>query len=67
MTEPKPCPFCGCAEIEQISNSRYAAKWGWMSCKGCGVDGPQVFTHYHSEIGWREAAITEWNRRAPQA
>jgi Lar family restriction alleviation protein len=63
MTEPKPCPFCGCEKIQEWMDGAYSF-YGRMVCTDCGSQGPEVNTHLRNAAHWREAAITEWNRRA---
>jgi hypothetical protein len=60
VIEPKPCPFCDNEKIQQFSDH----KWGCMLCLQCSAQGPEVHTWGENEARWREAAITEWNRRA---
>lgn len=53
MTELKPCPFCGCQDIETID---YSIDIEGVLCLGCGA-----FTI--AKDGTKDGAIKIWNRR----
>lgn len=58
MLDLKNCPFCG---GKATLHSPYGALGAWISCAGCGLEGP-------TETGVTEdEAIAAWNRRALQA
>jgi hypothetical protein len=53
MAELKPCPFCGGAPKEKLSNG-----WMWIECRDCGAKGPaERFGHGGNHDG-------AWNKRA---
>lgn len=55
MAELKPCPFCGCLEIE-IQRRIYPAADGYFGqCVSCETGGPLAKTY--------KSAIAAWNRR----
>lgn len=58
MVDLKNCPFCG---GKATLYPQYGALGAWISCAGCGLEGP-------TETGVTAAeAIAAWNRRALQA
>ena len=60
MSELKPCPFCGCAQIEVYANPNNALKhFGIEQYKVCCVNcAAQLYR------GKKQEAIDAWNRRA---
>jgi Lar family restriction alleviation protein len=52
MEEIKPCPFCGCKEVEICRTNINAC---WVRCNGCGSDSNSNPT--------RKTAIEIWNNR----
>lgn len=61
-SELKPCPFCGCDEVEIRRKRDYGARGAdyelryFVSCEYCGAS---------SGLCWsEEMAINHWNRRA---
>jgi len=53
MTDLKPCPFCGGVDFVCSSNGMYNY---FVSCDGCGVEGPASVDD--------DSAMTEWDIRA---
>lgn len=58
----KPCPFCGNTPDEDSHYINQGTKWGGILC--C-ILGPEVRTSYQKWPYFKEAAIKEWNTRAP--
>ena len=63
----KPCPFCGCTEINVIEGSTF--RWVLATCNDCGASSGEVrkdtlsLDRMVAEQEARKDAITEWNRR----
>ena len=58
MSELKPCPFCGCDEVEAIFAYEDGKKMGvYLYCTGCLVEQGVL---YKAQKEAKEA----WNRRA---
>jgi len=65
LKELLPCPFCGDTPSEVsfvLSDGGY--KYGAIQCS-CGVIGSDVRTGYKDFPHWRDAAVEQWNTRAP--
>ena len=65
LKELLPCPFCGDTPSEVsfvFSDGGY--KYGAIQCS-CGVIGSDVRTDYKDFPHWRDAAVEQWNTRAP--
>ena len=52
MENLKPCPFCGCKELELCRTNEHAC---WVRCDTCGADAPSNAD--------RSKAIEIWNTR----
>jgi Lar family restriction alleviation protein len=46
----KPCPFCGCAEIEEIK-IHDTNEW-YLKCGGCRIEQPLYRTLEKAEDSW---------------
>jgi Lar family restriction alleviation protein len=57
MSELKPCPFCGSADVVMTEND---LGWPVGQCDDCGAAGPCIRAN-------KNKARSEWNRRALQA
>lgn len=57
MEKLKPCPFCGCTEIEQ-TKIKETGEW-YLKCSECYIEQPLYPTLWES----RDA----WNRRTDNA
>ena len=58
MTEElKPCPFCGCEEVEYCNTNEFSY---WFRCVDCGTDSGTYNTNS------KEEAVAFWNTRTPQ-
>jgi Lar family restriction alleviation protein len=69
MTEPKPCPFCGCPTVTVVEGSTF--RWRVAECDSCDARCGEVRiqtvgdgTQEEWEADAKERAIEEWNRRA---
>lgn len=67
---PLPCPFCGNREISVIEGATF--RWRLVECNHCGAQGPEARVQTIGEgvpAQWEKeganAAIKEWNTRAP--
>lgn len=62
--ELKPCPFCGCTDIETVAEElAYKCRGYWkVRCKNCWatVGEPSLFNKPDTE----HQAVKMWNRRA---
>jgi Lar family restriction alleviation protein len=57
MSELKPCPFCGSADID-CADAGYKTDVWFVQCNNCYA----TFPHFDS----KEEAATAWNTRTPQ-
>lgn len=68
VSEPLPCPFCGCTEIKVHEGTTF--RWRIVQCDDCGAQSGEVRvqtlgdgTQTQWEADAREKAIAAWNER----
>lgn len=60
------CPFCGgAATLERIEDEEKDLIGYMVECEACYATGPAHTARPHQEELARDAAIAQWNRRAP--
>ena len=69
MSEIKPCPFCGCPDVEVYEGSTF--RWRFASCENCGAQSGEVRVQTMGEGDqkvWeaqaKKEALEEWNKRS---
>ena len=58
----KPCPFCGCVDVEIDLSNGWACTFYFVGCPDCGTRGPRIKQGYGESYG-RNKAIIRWNDR----
>lgn len=62
MSDLKPCPFCGCDDVERIGFDTFFKERPHIKCNGCGADVydvPNVNPIWHKHDSMTEL----WNTR----
>ena len=62
MSDLKPCPFCGCDDVERIGFDMFFKERPHIKCHGCGADvydAPNVSPIWHKHDSMTEL----WNTR----
>lgn len=66
--DPKPCPFCGWANIRVMESTRNKGilkgeKYTYSWCKACGAKGPWIYNATSSMEENYKGAVQRWNDR----
>lgn len=67
MVEARPCPFCGCEDINIWGERIIGRVRKWAYCVECQAQGPSTISRPPEDVEETEArALEQWNERVPE-